>query len=60
MPVSGAPVTNTHNHLFLSEGQQEVREGVVQSSSASLPIEEWQELLTEGWGQISDFKFDFY
>ena len=49
--------TRTHRHLFLSEGQKGVREGPVQSTAAHLPLDEWETLLADGWGQISDFTF---
>lgn len=49
----------THRHLFLSDGQRGVREGPVQSTAVNLPLEEWQELLSDKWGQISDFSFSF-
>ncbi|MDC1090405.1 hypothetical protein OAQ01_03165 [Emcibacteraceae bacterium] len=52
--------THTHRHLFLSDGQKGVREGGIQSTAANLPLDEWQELLSVGWGQISDFKFGFF
>lgn len=52
--------TNTHRHLFLSEGQRGVREGGVESTAANLPVKEWQDLLADGWGQINDFKLKFF